>query len=164
MLGLVIIYSFAKGLIWKFISRTGFKEFLIRLSWRYLILTLGIMVSFILLFYTASKIFGQTFFPIFVVFIMSPFFLHFTLISHPMIVIKKRFALGTSFAVAIKKIHHLLLPYLLILAVFGFLAIILKICSYLPGRAFPLLALLLLILFMNWSKYYLYLVLKPLSR
>jgi hypothetical protein len=164
-----VFYAFFKGLIHKIIQEKKFKlklivEYLKNGFLRFFSLNLFILILSIVFFYISSSIFKQEVF-VFMLIIQFFFTVHFILISHSIIINEKKLFPGIkkSFRIAIKKIHHFILPYLIISIELFFVLVLMRFSAYLPTKIFTLISLILLLIFVNWMKVYLNIIISKLK-
>jgi len=161
------LYAFTKGLIWLLIEKkklNGFKNL-----YKLLLFRVITYLIFGLLFYLSYYALQPSVFALYLLFIQIPLFIHLANIFHPY-VISKGYAwknvmkgLGLVF-----RLPLYIVPYLVIFVV-GFLLLLILgffvfLTEYISGRILGLFAFLLVIVYLNWSKYYLYQIIKPFCR
>ncbi len=160
----VICYALFKSFIWMMLikKKTGkkkaweLKTFFSRYSPRFAIVTLAMIVSFVLILYLGFAVMKEGFFPLFVVFIELPFFLHLSGILHYQLIASKRFWQATrqGLSIAIRRIHRFIIPYILMLLMILPLLLVVKAASYLPGPIFGFFLVLLMVSYLTWIKLY----------
>jgi hypothetical protein len=150
----LLLYTIIKGLIWAIISRT---RPTFGMALKLFGINLGLVALAVLFIYVAPKVF-QTNALFFVVVIMFPVVIHFLNISHQMIVMGKGWR---SLVYPFSKFHHYVMHYVLILLAL-FLVVMLVVLfmalssNEVLSRIFAVASLMLAIIVISWSKFFLY--------
>jgi len=159
IVGISLIHALTKGQIW-YMARSkvhNFRTFLKQILHRFVLFNIILTLAYIIVFYLGFYTLFEDIFSLFVLFVLLPVFAHYATVSY--VIIGTKNWIKRSFHIAFKRIHHLLLPYLIIISfgvmLFFLLAILSYITRFVSQRFFFFIVMLVFIAYSAWSKFYL---------
>lgn len=154
----ILIWSFFKGLIYNVILK---KKFNFRFYYKFALLNLILLIAALIILALPIVIFKNTVWPVLVYTLL--FLISYLTINIYVNFTEKREIFrsiknGVSFGIS--KIQHFLIPFIIIFITFVILNFLLLATNVLSDTLAGIITLILLLLFLAWTRYYLILVVK----
>lgn len=159
---LVVSHAFFKGLIWKILLK---KKYSMGFAWRSIIITvLTAIALFSYMFGGYLLIKEGMIFTIFLMFIVFPLTLHLGYIIYPLLAIddKLKGFFSRLWFKGFGRFYLFIIPYAVIIAIFFLLLFLVRQLQFLPIQAYQFFLVLVMIIFINWSKLYIMSIIKKL--